>query len=250
MTSTIINIPHSSTVIPLELKDQFELSNDDLEHEVRLMSDHFTDELFISDVFKDTAVVFPISRICVDPERFRDDAEEIMVERGMGVIYTHSNDGSPIRRSLTDSERLRLLTDYYDPHHIHLEKLVGRMLEISGKVLIIDCHSFPDRPLPYELDQSLKRPDICIGTDEFHTPQWLINDCVRLYEHYDLKTTINKPFKGSLVPVKYYRSNKNVLSVMIEVNRKLYLNEDTALKNDSFGKIQKIIQVVLESLQL
>jgi N-formylglutamate amidohydrolase len=36
---------------------------------------------------------------------------------------------------------------------------------------------------------------------------------------------------------------------MIEVNRKLYLDEANVLKKDNFGKIQKAIRDVLESLQ-
>ena len=31
--------------------------------------------------------------------------------------------------------------------------------------------TFDTVALPYELDQNPARPDICIGTDEFHTPQ-------------------------------------------------------------------------------
>ncbi len=69
---------------------------------------------------------------------------------------------------------------YYDPHHARLETLVAEKLEASSKCLIIDCHSFPSKPLPYEPDQSANRPDICIGTDEFHTPKWLTDECVMI----------------------------------------------------------------------
>ncbi len=52
-------------------------------------------------------------------------------------------------------------------------------LKRKGKSLIIDCHSFPEKPFPYEEDQSLERPDICIGTDSYHSPQRLVEKCVR-----------------------------------------------------------------------
>ena len=54
------------------------------------MTDHFTDELFAGS--SGTArVVYPVSRLVVDPERFVDDAQETMVSRGMGVIYTKTD---------------------------------------------------------------------------------------------------------------------------------------------------------------
>ncbi len=247
MTPIILHIPHSSTIIPLEIRDQFTVTDEVLDNEIRLMTDHYTDELFVSQ--NDNAIIFPISRICVDPERFTYDAQEPMSKKGMGVIYTHSHDGRPIRRDLTETERHRLLDEYYHPHHDHLETMVEEKLTADSKCLIIDCHSFPGKPLPYEFDQSTERPDICIGTDQFHTPEWLTERCVKLFENTGFKTVVNKPFSGSLVPGKYYRSNKNVLSVMIEVSRKLYLDESSALKDENFGNIQKSLTDVLESLQ-
>jgi hypothetical protein len=47
----------------------------------------------------------------------------------------------------------------------------------SGVCLIVDCHSFASVALPYELDQTSERADICVGTDSFHTPS-LIRDAV------------------------------------------------------------------------
>ncbi len=249
MPLIVLHIPHSSTIIPPDIRDQFIVTEKELDDEIRLMTDHFTDELFVSDDLKSHSIIFPISRICVDPERFVDDELESMSKRGMGVIYTHSHEGSRIRRDLSGTERQRLLDEYYYPHHERLETMVGEKLKKEGKCLIIDCHSFPSKVLPYEFDQSEDRPDICIGTDEFHTPQWLTEICVSLFESYGLTTAINRPFSGSLVPRRYYSSSKDVLSVMIEVNRKLYMDEGSANKNENFGNIQKSLKDVLESLQ-
>jgi len=246
----VLHIPHSSTFIPQEYRNQFIISDEYLEKMIQLMTDHYTDELFVStDNLKESAVIFPVSRICVDPERFRDDSQEIMSEKGMGVLYTHSHDGTPIRKELAIKERLVLLNNFYEPHHKRLETIVSERLRIDNECLIIDCHSFPGKALPYEFDQSADRPDICIGTDEFHTPKWLTHQIVDWFEDNGFKTAINKPFTGALVPGKYYRSNKNVLSILIEVNRKLYMDEDHALKNENFKKVQQTIGRVINSLQ-
>ena len=52
-----------------------------------------------------------------------------------------------------------------------------------------------------------------------------------------------------LVPERHRRSNQNVLSVMIEVNRKLYLDESSTLKSGDFEEIQKVVSALKENLK-
>lgn len=51
--------------------------------------------------------------------------------------------------------------------------IVTEKLKERDKVLIIDCHSFPDKPMNRDLIQESPRPDFCIGTDKFHTSNLL-----------------------------------------------------------------------------
>ena len=127
------------------------------------------------------ALSSPVSRLVVDPERFPDDADEPMASKGMGAVYTRTSDGRPLRASLDATERERLLRAYYFPHHEMLECLVADALAANGRCLIIDAHSFPSSPLPCDLDQSAARPDICIGTDAFHTSEWLQRTAVAAF---------------------------------------------------------------------
>jgi N-formylglutamate amidohydrolase len=55
----ILHIPHTSTVIPTDLREQFLLSDADLFKELLLMTDAFTDELFRADEVGGTVVQFP-----------------------------------------------------------------------------------------------------------------------------------------------------------------------------------------------
>ena len=82
----ILHIPHSSKHIPEEVRPVILRDDMELHEELIRMTDAYTDELF---VFPGGAsVVFPISRLAVDPERFVDDSEEPMARKGMGVIYS------------------------------------------------------------------------------------------------------------------------------------------------------------------
>ena len=98
--------------------------------------------------------------------------------------------------------------------------MVDDRLEQHNQCLIIDCHSFPAQPLPYEND--LNRPDICIGTDSYHTSTELKDCLLKVLKAFGHRVAIDSPFSGSIVPLKYYQLDRRVSSVMIEVNRSLY----------------------------
>ena len=71
----IFHIPHSSTVIPDDIREQFLLQQHELDQQVKLLTDWYTSDLFSSAVHASgVAIEFPISRIVVDPERFQIDS--------------------------------------------------------------------------------------------------------------------------------------------------------------------------------
>jgi N-formylglutamate deformylase len=128
LPSMIIHVPHASKVIPEEIREQFILDDQTLKNELRLMTDSYTDELFKSPEELARTVAFPVSRLVVDPERFADDSLEIMVQKGMGVVYTRTAVGTPLRRELTADERQRLIDQFYWPHHRQLSSQVSHCL--------------------------------------------------------------------------------------------------------------------------
>ena len=241
----ILHIPHSSMYIPDDLYDSFCLGYDELEKEKLKMVDKYTDELFDSDLHK--RIVFPVCRLVVDPERFADDSMESMAEKGLGAVYTKTEEGNPLRADLTEDDKQELIRCFYTPHHDKLLELTDKALAVYGKCLIIDCHSFPSSPLSFE-DNQRERPDICIGTDDFHTPKELSDLAVHLFENAGFSAALNIPYAGSIIPIKYYHKNKNVNSIMIEINRRLYMDENTGEKNSDFDSLQIKIKEVIHHL--
>ena len=59
---------------------------------------------------------------------------------------------------------------------------------------------------------------------------------------------VNSPFAGAMVPAEFYRLDKRVLALMIEVRRDLYMDEGTAEKLPGFEKTCKEIRTVIEGL--
>ena len=108
--------------------------------------------------------------------------------------------------------------------------------------------SFPKNPLPYELMQEPNRAEICIGTDSFHTPQELTEYFFKAFSDAGFSVAIDKPFSGSIVPMKFYQNEKRVKSVMIEVRRDLYMNELSGQKTNNFSRVKKSIAKILEQI--
>jgi N-formylglutamate deformylase len=242
----ILHIAHASSYIPETIRAQFVLDDRTLEEELLRVTDAFTDELF--DYPDARKVVFPVSRLVVDVERFSHDRDEPMSRLGQGMIYTKTCQGTPLRRELSEEERRLLKSVYYVPHHELLCRAVLEEILSGGKSLIVDCHSFPSQPLPCDENQDENRSDFCVGTDVFHTPPGLLQAAESALRRNGYAVGIDLPYSGSLVPSAYHRKNPNVWSVMIEVNRKLYMDEKTGSKSSGFKSVKDRIRAILQEL--
>lgn len=115
--------------------------------------------------------------------------------------------------------------------------------------LIIDYHSFPDIPLNCSQIKDDFRPDINNGTDSFHTPKELLEFTNNFFLSKGFEVGIDRPYSGSIVLLKYYQKEKSVMSIMIEINRKLYLKENTNIKTDNFNNIKSYLQKYICKLE-
>ena len=267
----VVHVPHASVVIPEKWRKLFYLDEESLRQELICMTDWYTDDLFgmtegqasVEEAGRPTAdfqyVRAPYSRLVCDMERFRDPAQEGMTANGMWICYEKTSDGRPLKR--VDATHVTEILEVYDQHHTALTKACG-----SGHVLLIDAHSFPSEPLPYELkkqpsspeyeDGSFEvRPDFCLGTDPVHTPPALAEGAKRFLEEKGYTVAFNTPFAGVLVPMVYYRKEPRVMALMIEVNRALYIDEKTAEKLPDLGdgrcgyeRTKGVLQELLEKM--
>ena len=229
---TILHIPHSKTEIPFY--DKFNM--DYIEDETKLLVDHDTDKIF--DIPNVESLVFEYNRIFCDVERL-DDEDEPLFEVGRGFYYTKTDDGKDLR-TLDNEVKQKIKTDFYDKHHNKLIDMVEYRLNEFGSALIVDCHSFNDVPLNSDLDKTEDRPDISLGVDYFHTPEWLVNKLKLSFEKNNLSVKINSPYSGTIIPLKYYNKDIRVMGIMIEVNKKLYLGDE--------DKIIELNNIIRESL--
>ena len=232
----ILHIPHSSNAIPN--KEGYTVTEAELESEMLKLTDWYTDDLF--DVEFAVPVRAGFSRIFCDPERFTDDAQEVMAQYGMGVLYERSDNGKRIR-NVSPELREEILRNHYWKHHGRLNEAVNEQLDSHAKALIVDCHSYPSVPLVRDLDKTSQRPDFNIGTDDFHTPQYLIDVSVKFFEDKGYSLGVDWPYKGTLVPMDHYQKSKNVESIMLEINRALYLEEPGNDISDRYNETKEVV---------
>lgn len=212
MLRLVLNIPHSSAECPAEYEDPAKLLND-----IATWTDFYTDELFgiYEDYLPIRKVIYGKSRFYCDCERLFNDPMEL---KGEGFYYTNFKGNE---RQTSEDELSKVLLDYYK----HQRRLGAT---ITDGTLLIDCHSFPSDLAP--------DIDICIGYNEgeANAPS---EDIIGLTEQFFMArgytVARNKPYSNSITPlatVPYH-------SMMIELNKNLYLNADGS-KGRGFGILQ------------
>jgi len=226
MTSTIVlHVPHASRVIPPEVREGIVLSDARLSHELDVMTDSHTDTIAeraaVLAQGQAHVVAAPVSRLVVDVERFMDGTEP-MEAVGMGPVYTRTHDRQVLRESVDRT----LLERHFHPHSRAVADAVTRALEEHGSALVVDVHSYPSRRLPYEMvGDDAPRPEICLGTDSFHTPEWLLEAARAAFGGFDL--ALDRPFAGTYVPLERYHCDPRLRAIMIEIRRDVYMDEAT-----------------------
>jgi N-formylglutamate amidohydrolase len=241
----VVHIPHSSVSIPEDYRSTIALDDETLSREIIAMTDAFCDELYGWDEEFPARIVFPVSRLVCDVERFRNDQDEPCAQKGQGLMYLRGMDYKKIR-DYDETLRNRILAELYDPHHARLTAAVDQALEACGRCTILDGHSFSSS-LPVLPISLFDLPDFCIGTDRFHTPPALRNAMAEACREHGYSVKINFPYSGTITPMKHYGTDNRVLSVMVEVNRKLYQNERTMTKSDGFEKTKEMCRVLMET---
>ena len=104
----------------------------------------------------------------------------------------------------------------------------------------MDCHSYPDPPLRCSQYMGDAQFDFNIGTDGFHTPPSCIEASVAFFADRGFRLGIDEPYAGSIVPMKHYQKDARVKSIMLEINRTLYIDTSYG-RGPRFNEIKGIV---------
>jgi len=230
----VAHVPHGGTRVPADVRGGLLLDDERLDDELVALTDWHTPQLFAPPVIAagGVAVVNRTSRLVVDPERL-PDAREPMARLGLGAVYTRTVDGTPLRHERDAATRVALLDTYFLPWIDAVDRLVMACVAGHGHALVLDGHSFPSRPFPFE-DPGRARPDVCLGFERPHDHPDLIEAMTEHCRSRGLSVAHNEPYAGSYVPLPRYGSDRRVRSTMVELNRAGHLDETTGERGRGF----------------
>lgn len=232
-TRITLNIPHSS-IAGLQTAQWNDITR--LNEAVNRWTDWHSDLLFKpkDDTLPVRSFIFDKNRFVVDVERLVDDPMET---HGQGIVYEKFDGGLSRTVSSIEKEHLYTLREQY-------LSMISRYIVDNDRLgfnnILIDCHSFPS---------DLSDVDICIGfnTTNDCPPNALVEMITNHFESYGYKVGINEPYSNSIQPVDTNLTN-SYSSVMIEINKRIYMNEDTLCLLDSATLVREVINSLYHKL--
>jgi N-formylglutamate amidohydrolase len=255
----IFNSPHSGSVYP---QDFLNASRIDLPT-LRRSEDSFMDELISALSERGFPVVrvnFPRSYVDVNREPYELDprmfagrlpsfanTRSMRVAGGLGTIPRVVGDGQEIyRERLLVDDALTRIETLYKPYHRALRRLINRVHQSFGTVVVVDCHSMPS--IGVSRDEP-RRPDIVIG-DRYGTscapllPERVEETMSRL----GYSVGRNKPYAGGFITEHYGNPASGLHAIQLELNRAVYMDERRREKGPRFAQVAADFTALADAL--
>jgi N-formylglutamate amidohydrolase len=255
----IFNSPHSGAAYP---NDFLHASRIDLPT-LRRSEDSFMDEL-IADLsgsgFAVVRVHFPRSYVDVNREPYELDprmftgrlpsfanTRSMRVAGGLGTIPRVVGDGQEIyRERLAVDDALSRIETLYKPYHRALRRLISRVHQAFGTVVVVDCHSMPS--IGVSRDEP-RRPDMVIGDRYGTSCAPLLPDMVEeTMGRLGYSVGRNKPYAGGFITEHYGNPASGLHAVQLELNRAIYMDERRREKGPRFAQVAADFKLLAEAL--
>lgn len=258
----VFNSPHSGNQYPASFVASSKLDPKTL----RKSEDALIDELFLPVVALGAPLVkanFPRAYLDVNREPYELDPSmfvetlpdyvnctSLRVAGGLGTIPRVVSETEEIyAHRLNFSQAEDRIRDLYLPYHRCLSGLLDTVHQVFGVVLLVDCHSMPSAGFA---DDSLKlknRPDIVLGDRYGSTCNpdtvYFLESAFRAAGY---SVTRNKPYAGGHITQAYAKRAEGRHTVQVEINRALYMDEDTLQPHGGFIALRADLSKIMGSL--
>jgi N-formylglutamate amidohydrolase len=169
------------------------------------------------------------------------------VAAGLGAIARIVADGQEIyARKLTFAEAAQRIEQVHRPYHAALADLVAEVRQRSGLAVLIDWHSMPSAAAG---TTGGRRNDIVLG-DRFGAAcspmiSRRVEEALRAAGY---RVARNVPYAGGYTTEHYGRPSSGVHALQIEIDRGLYLDEETLQPARGYDKVKADLTAIFTRL--
>jgi N-formylglutamate deformylase len=174
------------------------------------------------------------------------------VRLGKGLIWRTTDDGFPIyQRKLGVAQVQARIANCWQPYHAAVAQEIADAHARHGYSIHINCHSMPAIASSNATDfPGEAHADFVVGDRDGSTAAAPLSRLV--CEHLrglGYSVAYNHPYKGVELVRRYGAPQQQRHSIQLEINRKLYMSEETLAINDGFAplktSLQSLVQVLL-----
>ncbi len=241
----------------------------DMRSPVPFTAIHDNASVYVEDIWGDTPryggtmlyALFP--HMYIDANRHELDIDPELVEgkwpvplqptvskRGLGLLKSKSRYGEPVQeRKLTFEDVEERLNNYHRPYHEELKSIIDRTKASYGFVYHLSCHCMSAIGAPTHPDAGKERPDFCLGDmNGSSASRAFVEQVADTIRQQGFTCTINEPYTGGELNRRYGKPAEGVESIMVEINKKRFMDVKTFRKNDGFKEIKAGANAVLWAL--
>ncbi|RYG09665.1 MAG: N-formylglutamate amidohydrolase [Burkholderiales bacterium] len=187
------------------------------------------------------------------PDAVATDAKVLgKVRLGKGLIWRSTDEGTPLyARKLSVHEVQQRIARCWVPYHAAVARAIDAAHGAHGYSIHIDCHSMPAVAAKLATDfPGEAHADLVVGDRDGTTADPALSRLV--CEHlrglgYDV--AYNHPYKGVELVRRHSDPAAHRHSIQLEINRKLYMDEETLALNAGYAPLKKSLQSLLDLLQ-
>ena len=257
----VFDSPHSGTQYP-----------DDFGHVAPMARLRKAEDTFVDDIYEHAlangahllAALFP--RAYIDPNRSLADLDPGLLDgewpeplaptqktrMGHGLIWNICDGEIPMYdRALGVGEVKNRIETFYKPYHETLKETLDEVYGRHGHIWHVNCHSTTSISAPNspEGKSGVRRADFILGDRDGTTcdPAFtaFVGDALSSYG-YAVK--FNDPFKGVELVRAYSDPASARHSIQIEINRTLYMDEDTLVPHEGYAELKANITRMIEAI--
>lgn len=171
--------------------------------------------------------------------------------RGMGLIRRWALPNVPMYdRLLSIAEVRSRIDNYYRPYHDALGQAIDDACTAFGAAWHIDCHSMKSTGNAMNIDNGRQRPDLVVSDDCGNTADSAFTHWVAAcWRELGYSVAVNDPYKGGAIVRRFGAPHRQRHSIQIEINRRLYMNEETFEPHDGIVKLEEDARTFLMRLR-